>query len=253
MAISVLKAALSFGISCRKPGCAAFRAALDATDFERPKSRKFALSAAHVEAMRAAAHQLGHPRAALCYAIQFEAAARQWDVRGQWFPLSDPQPSAVINPRLGAKWIGPTWAHIDENLVLRFTPSKTEDTTELPVAIDLTVCPMVIEEMERIPAEERKGPLIIDTKTGLPYLKHDFLEVWREAKKIAGITSKVWNRDLRKSGSNEARQAGAPIDDLKKVMGHGAETDVTGKVYDLATLEAHRRIAAARVAARKKN
>jgi hypothetical protein len=26
----------------------------------------------------------------------------------------------------GQKWIGPTWAHVDENLILRFTPTKTE-------------------------------------------------------------------------------------------------------------------------------
>jgi hypothetical protein len=54
------------------------------------------------------------------------------------------------------------------------------------------------------------------------------------------------DRDLRKSGSNEARRSGAHIDDLKKLMGHTAETPVTADVYDLANLEAHRRIAEAR-------
>lgn len=254
MAIAVLKAALTFGIQCRKPGCAAFRATLDATsrELERPPSRKFALTAEVVEKARAAAHELGHPRAALCYAIQFEGALRQWDVRGQWHPISDPMPSAIISHNRSLKWIGPMWSNIDKQLILRLTPTKTEDSTELPVVIDLTVCPMVMEELQRIPVEERKGPLIIDPDTGLPYLKDDFLEVWRQVRKAIGLPAAIWNRDLRKSGSNEARQAGAPIDDLKKVMGHGAETDVTGKVYDLATLEAHRRIAAARVASRQK-
>src|SRR5262249_23947871 len=111
MAIAVLKAALQFGIQCRKPGCAAFRAALDATDFERPKARKFALTADVIEKARAAAHGLGHPRIALCYAIQFEGAVRQWDVRGQWLPIGDPQSSAIIGRQ---KWVGPTWANIDQ-------------------------------------------------------------------------------------------------------------------------------------------
>ncbi len=252
MAIAVMKAALRFGVKARKPGCAAFREALFAMDVERPASRKFALDADVIAKARAAAHELGHPGAALCYAIQFEGAVRQWDVRGQWLPISDPQPSAIISRTGRQKWIGPTWANIDQHQVLRFTPTKTEETTDLPVAIDLTVCPMVMEELIRIAPEARSGPLITDPKTGLPYRKDDFLEVWREVRKKIGLPKTIWNRDLRKSGSTEARAAGAPLDDLRKVMGHGASSDVTGQIYDLATIEAHRRIAAARVASRKK-
>ena len=49
----------------------------------------------------------------------------------------------------------------------------------------------------------------------------------------AGIPPAVWNRDLRKSGSTEARRSGAHIDDLKKLMGHAAETPVTADVYNI--------------------
>jgi hypothetical protein len=247
-----MKAALRFGIKARKPGCAAFRAALDAMDVQRPPPRKFALDADVITKVRTAAHELGHPLAALCYAIQFEGAVRQWDVRGQWHPISDPRPSAIISRTGRQKWIGPTWANVDQHLILKYTPSKTEDTTELPVTIDLAVCPMVMEELAKIPRERRNGPLITDPKTGLPYRKDDFLQIWRDIRKKIGLPKAIWNRDLRKSGSTEARAAGAPLDDLRKVMGHGANSDVTGQIYDLATIEAHRRIAAARVAARKK-
>jgi integrase len=166
----------------------------------------------------------------------------------KWVPLSDPTPSAVHDN--GTKWVGPTWAHIDENLVLRFTPTKTEFTTGLPVIIDLSVCPMV--ELQRIPVEERCGPLIVNPDTGFPYRSDAFGDVWRDVAKLAGIPPQVWNRDLRKSGSTEARQAGAPIDDVKKLMGHSANSETTARVYDLAALEAQRRIAAARNANRRK-
>jgi hypothetical protein len=110
----------------------------------------------------------------------------------------------------------------------------------------------VMEELEWVPPEARNGPLIPNHETALPYTEDRFNEVWRAVAKAAGISSKVWNRDLRKSGSTEARAAGAPIDDLKKVMGHTPETAVTADVYDMANLEAHRRIAAARKSHREK-
>jgi hypothetical protein len=53
-------------------------------------------------------------------------------------------------------------------------------------------------------------------------------------------------------GSTKARAAGAPIDDLKKLMGHAPDTAVTAEVYDMANLEAHRRIATARKGHRDK-
>jgi Phage integrase family len=244
MAIAVLKAALTFGIMCRKPGCPEFRAVIDAMRFEGLPARTAIVTADQIAAARAAAHAQGHPGAALAYAIQFEGTVRQWDVVGQWIPLSDRLPSAVIYK--GKKWIGPTWANVDENLILRFTPTKTENTTAPEIVIDLAACPMVMEELQDVPQAARKGPLIVDQAKGRPYSADRFNEVWRAATKAAGIPADVWNRDLRKSGSTEARQSGAHIDDLQKLMGHAPGSPTTATVYDQAALEAHRRIAEAR-------
>lgn len=251
MAIAVLKAAITFGIMCRHPGCAEFRAVLGATTFPSLRSRTEILSAAQVAAACKAAHSAGHAPAALAYALQFEGALRQWDVIGQWLPISEPQPSAVI--RYGRKWIGPSWAQVDESLILRVRPTKTEETTGREVVIDFRACPMVMEEIQAIPLEARSGPLIVNPKTGAPYTNEDFRDLWQVVAKAAGIPASVWNRDLRKSGSTEARAAGAPIDDLKKLMGHAAASQTTSKVYDRAHLEAHRRIAAARKSHRGKD
>jgi integrase len=252
MAIAVLKAALTFGVMRRLSGCAEFRAVLDAMKGKFPgvASRKIVLTAEQVAAARQAAHEIQHPRAALAYALQYEGVIRQWDVKGQWMPIGERQPSAVIYK--GKKWIGPTWANVDEHLILRWTPTKTETTTAPEIVVDLRACPMVMEELEFLSQEARRGPLIVNLETGRPYTEDRFNEIWREVARAAGIPKKVWNRDLRKSGSTEARQAGAPIDDLKKLMGHTAETQVTADVYDMANLEAHRRIAAARKVQREK-
>jgi integrase len=86
--------------------------------------------------------------------------------------------------------------------------------------------------------------VIIRTRGGLPYSEDTFQEVWRDVRKAAGIPKEIWNRDLRASGSTEARAAGAPIDDVKKLMGHTARSETTAEVYDRAKLEAHRRIVA---------
>jgi hypothetical protein len=248
--IAIIKAAVRFGVLCRLPGCSEFKTALSACRFETLRPRDAVVTAEQVIAARTAAHAAGHPGAALCYALQFEGTVRQWDLKGQWVPLSDPRPSAVI--ARGMKWIGATWANVDANLILRLKPSKTEATTGQEVVVDMRVCPMVMEELEHVPPEARNGPLIVHVGTGLPYAGTIFNRVWRAARAASGISGTVWNRDLRASGSTEARAAGAQTDDLKKLMGHSPGSKVTGRVYDRAALEAQRRIATARIVHRAK-
>jgi hypothetical protein len=94
----VLKTALAFGISCRKPGCAELKQIITEARFIKgPRPRTEAPTAAEIAAARAAAHELGHPEAAFAYALQFEGSMRQWDVIGKWVPLSDKRPSSIID------------------------------------------------------------------------------------------------------------------------------------------------------------
>lgn len=76
MAMIVLKTALSFGIACRLPRCADLKLILQQQRFPAPRPRTEAPTAAEIVAARKAAHELGHPRAALAYALQFECAMR---------------------------------------------------------------------------------------------------------------------------------------------------------------------------------
>jgi len=244
MLISILKAAVRFGVICRLPGCSDFKEILSSCQFETLRPRTQVLTADQVVAARKAAHAAGHPGAALCYAIQFEGTIRQWDIKGQWVDLSDPRPSAVLDS--GKKWIGITWNHLDQNLVLRFTPAKTEDTTGEDVVIDFRTCPMIMEELDHASEKDRAGPIIKNSITGLPYRDTAFNELWSHVRKAIGLSADVWNRDLRASGTTEARAANATHDDLKKLMGHSPRSETSSKVYDRAKLEAQRRIAQAR-------
>jgi integrase len=249
-ALAVLKTALSFGIGCRLPGCADLKLILQQQRFAGPRPRTEAPTIDEVVAARQTAHELRHPLAALAYALQFEGAMRQWDVIGQWVPIGDKRPSSIIADN--QKWLGPMWSQIDANLILRYTPAKTQFTSGAQVTIDLRECPMVLVELGKVPDEARHGPLIVSPKTGLPYTYERYRYLWHAVAARAGIRREVWNRDLRAAGVTEARQGAAMIDDLAKVAGHTNQR-TTAEVYDRDRLEAHRRVMKARVAHRSDN
>lgn len=243
MAVTVLKSALTFGKGCRLAGCADLKSILEDMAFTSLKPRIFAPTAEQITKARAAARAAGAPLRALAYALQFETTLRQWDVIGQWLPLSDPRPSSLL--AYGEKWIGLTWAKIDADLILRLTPTKTEETTEARVSIDLKECPMVLEELSALEFTERTGPIIVSARTGLPYRHSVFRSDWRRDARAAGIPEAMWNRDLRAGGVTEGGQAGANIEDRAKLAGH-AKPKITAEVYDRDQLEAARRVARAR-------
>jgi integrase len=247
MAVVVLKNALTFAVSCRKPGCTELRDILGTIRFAGPRPRIEAPTYIEIIAARKAAHELGHGPAALAYALQFEGAMRQWDVIGKWVPLSDKKPSLIIDGT--SKWVGPMWAQIDENMILKYAPAKTRFTSGATVTLDLNMMPMVVEELAQVSAEARRGPLIVNPRTGLPYRNWYFGKVWRQVRKLAGIPNEVWNRDMRAAGITEGRQANAPTDDLAKQAGHSNKR-TTARVYDRDRLEAARRVAKARTAHR---
>jgi integrase len=95
----------------------------------------------------------------------------------------------------------------------------------------------------------RSGPLIVNPRTHLPYRHEYFRVLWHKCAAESGISRSIWNRDLRAGGITEARQAGAPTDDVAKTAGHASKR-TTAKVYDRDTIEAARRVAKARIAHR---
>jgi integrase len=246
MAICVLKAALKFASLAGHRSCDQLRMTLRDLSLPAIKGRTEAATPEQIEALIRAAHQVGRPSLALCFALQFETTLRLWDVRGQWYPLSDKRISDVISG--GLKWLGLRWEDIGRDGILRYTPSKTERSSGATVVIDLALCPMALTELERVPAERRTGPVVLNEGTGLPYRQESFEKPWRVVRGMAGLPHTFWARDIRASAITEARKAGAPTDDARKVAGH---TDTrTTDLYERENLDAFRRVATARLARR---
>lgn len=259
---AVLDAAIAFGIMRSKPGSPGLRALTElriifkttSRKLPSPKRREFTISAEQVVALRQSAHADGRPSMALTYAMVFETTLRLWDVIGQWWPLDSALVTDVIAAPSGSrkhtkKWFGIRWEDIDENMVLRYTPSKTSEKTGLAITYPLTKAPMVLDELAHWPVEERQGPIIVYEGTGEPYSSSYFAEKFRIDRKAAGISSLVWARDLRASAISEARAGGVATDDAAKVAGHSS-TKTTAAVYDRAALAASERFADARVKGR---
>src|SRR5690606_14520245 len=96
------------------------------------------------------------------------------------------------------------WEDIDSDLVLTYTPSKTEDTSGRRTTYFLAKAPMVLDELQHWPVERRRGPLIISEQTGLPWRAKVFSDRWKADRKAAGLPTSLWARDLRASGITEA-------------------------------------------------
>lgn len=248
MALDALKAALSFSAVCGLTDCKRLYDVMRLLAIPRPPPRRVVITAEQVTAIREKARDAKRYSMALVTALQFETTVRQWDLIGQWVPISDPRPSAVIDGR--RKWIGPTWSVIGEDLVLRIKPTKTERTSDVLVEVDLSLCPMVVEELAHFPPERRVGPLICNEMTGLPFAANHFAVIWRALARKAKVPDRVWNRDLRAGGVTEGRDLGASIEDTSKLAGH-ASAATTSRVYDRGVLEAARRVSAIRKAGRK--
>ncbi|SHG90301.1 hypothetical protein SAMN05444169_4724 [Bradyrhizobium erythrophlei] len=249
MVLSVLKAAVTHGVIKRFAGCEAFSLIMSKLEFDTPESRTFAPTAAQIIAARKAAHTAGKPRRALLYALVFETTGRSWDFLGQWLPLSDKKTSAILG--YGKKWIGPHWSAIDNNLMMKIKPTKTEDTTAVEISFDLSVCPMVMEELRLIPKSERKGPMVINENTDLPYVYQTFRLGWNADFEKAGLPEGMWCRDLRAGGVTEGGQAGVSKDDRRKVAGHANPKQT--ETYDRDQVEAFRRTMKTRTKFRTKN
>ncbi len=253
MCRAILRAVVSFGVMAKAEGCAEFVAILEETNRNLPsiRPRTAVLTAEQVAAARKAAHARDRPSAALAYAFVYETLLRLWDVIGQWLPLEHDSVSEIIDQRWQQKWSGLRWEDIDENMILSYTPSKTEGTTGKIVKYPLLNAPMVLEELEHWPVEKRVGPIIVNEVTGKPWREGTFRDGWRKDRKAAGISSDIWARDLRASGVTEGRASDASVDDVAKVAGHSKR--MTEGVYDRAVIEAANRFSEKRTAKRSGN
>lgn len=77
-------------------------------------------------------------------------------------------------------------------LVAAFDDGGTCGTTTAEAVHDLSLCPLVMDLLARVPDDCRVGPLIVDETAGRPYAEHAYAREWRVIARAAGIPDAVW-------------------------------------------------------------
>jgi hypothetical protein len=221
--IGMVRTLTNFGATILEcPHCERVAGILHRQRYEMPKPRTERLTAEYATAIRAKAHECGHPSIALAQAIQFECILRQKDVIGEWVPIAEPGISDVTNGK--RKWLrGIRWEEVDQSMILRHITSKRQK----PIEVDLRLAPMVMEELSiaygagftraDLPAT---GPIIIDENLRLPYVKFRFSKAWREIADACGVPKAVHNMDSRAGAISEATDAGVDLEYVRHAATH---------------------------------
>lgn len=200
--VSKLRLLCSFGSTVlNDDGCTRLSNIISNMRIPVAKSKAARMTRDQARAIRVTARtQFGWDSIALAQAIQFEfPKLRQADVIGEWVPLSEPGESDIVKD--GEKWIrGLRWSDIDEHLVLRCTLTSGRSSSERKeVEYRLSRSQMTMEEINRVPLDKRKGPLVICEFTGQPWSSNEFRRKWRIVADKAGIPANVRNGDGSKS------------------------------------------------------
>lgn len=205
--ISTIRRLLKYGAVFElDPNCKRLKEMLSDMEFQLPKAREESITLRQCEDIIAVAHQEGFPSIALAQALQFDLRVRQRDVIGVWVPVSEPGIS-VINPNVGRKWLrGMRHEEISSTFNISHPISKSRHHGKV-LDRDLRLYPMVMAELERIPQEKRRGPLVVCELTGRPWRGNTFRMHWRKIATKAGVPEGVWNMDSRAGGITETIEA----------------------------------------------
>lgn len=120
--------------------------------------------------------------------------------------------------------------------------------TGAEVHFDLTLCPMVMEKLSRVPLARRTGSTIIDENAdpSRPYAEHAYYREWGAIADSAGC--RVGCSTLMRELAGRPRIATrADFGDISPSMGH-ARPETTVRYIRGKKLETTRRVAPARVA-----
>jgi hypothetical protein len=235
--LTMLRIILGYGRVLGLPHCSRLQDILGAMRFRTAPARKVFVTYAQVVSFIERAHALGFPEMALAQALQFEGTLRQVDVIGEWVP--DPERPS------GTRWAnGLLWQDIRDGVM-----TKATTKTGAEAAIDFREYPLAMTELARVPAEQRVGPVIRDSRTGQPFRKGMYARRWRLVARAAGIPDAVWNRDSRAGGVTEGSDAGADLEALRHHASHSSVS--TTARYSRRTLTKTTRVARLRVAHRK--
>ena len=236
--IQLLRIVMKYGKSLKNAACRDLADILSDMEFPVPRRRSVAMTLDQCLAIIGAAHETGDPEIALGLAFQFGCMLRQKDVIGEW-----------LKDGTGRRWVtGLVWGrHISSDLVLTKPTSKSRGGQI--AEHDLRLIPMVLGEIDRIPRENRIGPVIVDHRTGKPFLQREYARRFRHLAQRAGVPDSVWNMDARAGAITEAHEKGATIGDAMASATHTQAATNLG--YRRSQIAATSRVAALRFGKRE--
>ena len=204
-----------------------------------------------VNAFCATAHETGFAWMALCLRLQFNFGLRRRDVIGKW--VKDALGTDGIRNRRKVWRDGLTWADVNADGILNRVVSKTRKTSGAVAVHSVQDYPDLKAELARhgYPQERRVGPIVINSKTGLPPTEAQCRRYFRIIAHKAGIPFDVKNRHARQGAITEAYLAGATENERMALASH-TEAD-TNWGYVSEVTEMSRNAARKRVASRGKN
>ncbi|MEJ0093362.1 MAG: integrase [Methylocella sp.] len=207
--VQMLRIIVKYGKGLRNSACKDLAGILTDTEFSPGKGRKQTISVDQVKAFIIEAHAAALPSMARAVAIQFACALRQKDVIGEWLRKPD-----------GKHWtVGLRWGeHIKADWHLEKPTSKSnfDEVAEF----DLRLLPMVMAELVTVPITSRIGPVILDERSGRPYIQREFARRFRKIAQAARIPDKVWNMDTRAGAISDAYDKEAKSEDAMELGTH---------------------------------
>lgn len=245
--MSMIRRLLKWGVVLELPHAKRLSDIISELEFEQPRVRDEYMVYEQAVAFIAQAHIFDKPSMALAQALQFELGFRQKDVIGEWIPdmTSSGIRHTAVNAVRPKRWDnGLLWSHIDANMILR----KSTVKKDRPAEFDLTMYPMLMAEIAKVPMDKRVGPMIISENTGLPYTANVYRTTWRPIATAAGIPVEIQNRDSRSGSITEATDASASTELVRHHATH-KNAAMTAR-YSKNTIKKTSEVARLRIAAR---
>jgi integrase len=185
--IMMLRTLISYAIELGVPGSVELRSRLSAMTFPAPAARQKAPTYPQVDAIVRKAEEMDLRSIAITTLAQFELMERRVHIIGQY-------EGDVWKPG----WV---WENVSFDWWIRYYQTKTVKTLR---EFDLKVIQRLLQLMQKTPKEDRKGPIIICERTGKPWTRRYYAEMFREVARAAGVPDDVWSMDMRAAGGTEA-------------------------------------------------
>lgn len=185
--IMMFRTLISYAVEIGVPGATELRARLSAMAFPSPAPRTKVPTYHQVDAIVRKAEEMGLRSIAITTLAQFELMERRTHIIGQWE---------------GEKWQpGWVWENVSFDWWIRYYQTKTVKTLR---EYDLKVIQRLLQMMQKTPKEKRTGPVIVCERTGKPWTRRYYAEMFRDVARAAGVPDDVWSMDMRAAGGTEA-------------------------------------------------